>query len=57
MLVPLLRTFRSGEFDAARLVAAKAGRTISLCLPARDEQDTVGAIVGAVRAELVERLR
>jgi glucosyl-3-phosphoglycerate synthase len=56
MLVPLLRTFRSDEFDAADLVAAKAGRTISLCLPARDEQGTVGAIVGAVRSELVEDL-
>ena len=54
--MPLLRTFRSGEFDAADLVAAKAGRTISLCLPARDEQDTVGAIVGAVRSRLVEEL-
>ena len=55
MLVPLLRTFRSADFDAARLVDVKAGRTISLCLPARDEEDTVGAIVRAVRTELVDR--
>ena len=38
----MLRTFRAGEFDPARLVADKGGRLISVCLPARDEQDTVG---------------
>jgi len=52
----MVRTFRSGEFEAARLVGVKAGRTISLCLPARDEQDTVGAIVGTVRRALVDEL-
>ena len=52
----MLRTFRAGEFDPDRLVHDKAGRRISLCLPARDEQDTVGDIVAAVRAELVDRV-
>jgi glucosyl-3-phosphoglycerate synthase len=51
----MLRTFRAGEFDPERLVDDKAGRSVSLCLPARDEQDTVGRIVGTVRTELVER--
>ncbi len=52
----MLRTFRAGEFDPARLVAEKGGRTISLCLPARDEEDTVGGIVEATRKALVEQL-
>jgi glucosyl-3-phosphoglycerate synthase len=38
------------------LAAAKqrAGRTVSVCLPARDEEATVGHIVATVRRELVE---
>ncbi len=52
----MLRTFRAGEFDPSRLVDDKAGRLISVCLPARDEQDTVGSIVETVRAALVERV-
>jgi glucosyl-3-phosphoglycerate synthase len=51
----MLRTFRAGEFDPVRLVEEKATRRISLCLPARDEQDTVGPIVESVRIALVER--
>ena len=36
--------------------ASERGRTlVSVCLPARDEADTVGAIVEAVRRELIER--
>jgi len=56
VLAPLLRTFRAGEFDAARLVEAKAGRSVSVCLPARDEADTVGTIVATVRRALVESI-
>ncbi|MEX2100578.1 MAG: glucosyl-3-phosphoglycerate synthase [Acidimicrobiia bacterium] len=43
--------------DVAELVAAKArlGATISVCLPARDEEPTVGQIVANVRRNLVER--
>ncbi len=51
----MLRTFRAGEFDPARLVPEKAGRLISVCLPARDEQDTVGPIVDTIRRTLMER--
>jgi glucosyl-3-phosphoglycerate synthase len=50
----MLRTFRSGEFDLARLVDAKAGQLISVCLPARDEEETVGPIVETIRAALVD---
>jgi len=52
----MLRTFRSGEFDLARLVDDKAGQQISVCLPARDEQETVGPIVETIRAALVDRV-
>jgi glucosyl-3-phosphoglycerate synthase len=40
------------------LVDAKLrrGHTVSVCLPARDEEATVGRVVGTVRRALVERL-
>jgi glucosyl-3-phosphoglycerate synthase len=50
----MLRTFRTGEFDPARLVKEKGGQKISVCLPARDEQDTVGPIVKTIRTALME---
>ncbi|HVX23043.1 MAG TPA: glucosyl-3-phosphoglycerate synthase [Acidimicrobiales bacterium] len=43
------RTFDGSAFDADDLVAAKAGRSVTVCIPARDEERTVGAVVGAVR--------
>lgn len=43
------------DFTAEGLASAKAGRRVSVCLPARDEAGTVGDIVGAIRAELVHR--
>ena len=49
-----LRTFHHAHFAPADLVAAKAGRQVSVCLPARDEAETVGPIVAAVREALVE---
>lgn len=50
-----IRSFHHREFSAASLAAAKGGRRVSVCLPARDEEATVGPIVDAVRAGLVER--
>ena len=50
----ILRTFRAGEFDPARLVDEKGGQVISVCLPARDEAETVGAIVESIRVALME---
>lgn len=46
------------SFDVPDLVAAKdeQGLTISVCLPARDEEATIGPIVEAVRRRLVEGL-
>jgi glucosyl-3-phosphoglycerate synthase len=51
----MFSTFRAGQFRPADAVAAKRGRRISVCLPARDEAATVGVIVERIRAELVER--
>lgn len=44
-----------GSWSAADLVAAKAGRRVSVVIPARDEEDTVGAVVAAVRRDWLER--
>jgi glucosyl-3-phosphoglycerate synthase len=42
------RTFHRSDFPTARVLEAKAGRTVSVCIPARDEERTVGAVVAAV---------
>jgi glucosyl-3-phosphoglycerate synthase len=47
------RTFHHGHFDAGVLASRRAGRAVSVCLPARDEERTVGAIVTAVRRALM----
>jgi glucosyl-3-phosphoglycerate synthase len=51
--VPRLYSYR--DFPADRLVAAKGDHRISVCLPARNEEATVGMIVDRISAELVER--
>ncbi len=43
------------DFAPDVLVAAKGGRRITVCLPARDEAATVGAIVACLHHELVAR--
>ena len=50
------RKFAAGEFAAADLVDLKGSTTVSVCLPARNEEATVGTIVGVVRAELMDKL-
>ena len=50
------RRFAAGEFPAADLVEHKGATTVSVCLPARNEEATVGAIVEVVRAELIDGL-
>ncbi len=45
------------RLDAAAIeaiVAAKAGRTVSVCLPCRDEAATVGPLVSVIRRELID---
>jgi glucosyl-3-phosphoglycerate synthase len=47
-------TFAAQDFRAEALLGAKGGRRISVCLPARNEEATVGSIVARVRSSLVE---
>jgi glucosyl-3-phosphoglycerate synthase len=49
----MLRSFHHGEFPLSRLVEAKRGRRISVCLPACDEEATVGQVVDVIRRELM----
>jgi glucosyl-3-phosphoglycerate synthase len=44
------RTFHHGEFPTGLVLEAKArtGRTVSVCIPARNEGSTVGSVVRAV---------
>jgi glucosyl-3-phosphoglycerate synthase len=42
------RTFHRSEFPPDRLLAAKGGRTVTVCIPSRDEEQTVGEVVRAV---------
>jgi len=52
--VPVLRTFHHEQYSLAELTRAKRGRSISVCLPARDEASTIGPIVSTIRTELLE---
>ncbi len=54
----MIRTFHHDDFDAAALTELKArgGHVVSVCLPARDEAGTVGAIVEDLRRTLVDRV-
>jgi len=46
------RNFHHRDFAVPALVAARGGRRVAVCLPARDEAATVGGIVAGVRASL-----
>ena len=52
-----MRTFpaaeRLDEAAVAAVVAAKAGRTVSVCVPCRDEAATIGPLVSVIRRELM----
>lgn len=48
------RSLSARDYDAAEVAAAKDGRRLSVVLPARDEEATVGTIVTALREHLVE---
>jgi len=43
------RTWQSPEWTVAELVAAKGSRTVSVVLPALDEEATVGAVIASIR--------
>src|SRR5262249_19861298 len=50
------RTSTAADAPVDALLAAQGGERISVVLPARDEEATVGTIVTAIRRELVERV-
>jgi len=50
------RTGAADQWTARQLAHLKAGRTVSVVIPARNEERTVGAIVAAIRACLVEEV-
>jgi len=56
--MPVVRTSRWQDWPAARLLAAKqqAGTRISVVIPARNEQRTVGRVVSTLRQALVTEL-
>lgn len=51
-----IRTFSAGEFTAPELRRAKGDQLVSVCIPAKDEAATVGAVVEVVVRDLVDRL-
>ncbi len=54
-----MRSVRLFEIDDCALdlmVEAKGTRTVSVCIPCRDEAATVGPLVSAIRTELIRRV-
>ena len=51
-----VRSYADDAFDLAEVLAAKAatGTTVSACIPARNEDATVGLVVTAIRSALID---
>ncbi len=49
-----IRTHEAAEFPLGALLEAKGPTSVSVCIPARNEETTVGAIVDTIRDVLVE---
>jgi len=47
-------TYHHADWVLAELQAMKADRRVSVCIPARNEEATIGSIVATVRRELLE---
>ncbi len=50
-----IRTFDASAYTMADALAAKHGRTISVCIPCKNEAATIGSLVYMLRTELVDR--
>lgn len=48
-----MRRFHHSQFAPPLLVELKRGRRVAVCIPARNEEATVGAIVGSIHKELM----
>jgi glucosyl-3-phosphoglycerate synthase len=53
--VPSVLRYPRDHFDAGRLARRKRDRSVSVCIPARDEAATVGAIVSSIVESLTAR--
>ncbi|MDQ3575417.1 MAG: glucosyl-3-phosphoglycerate synthase [Actinomycetota bacterium] len=53
---PAIASFDHSEFTAEQLAGAKGNRRVSVCIPARNEEATVGLVVEATMRDLVERV-
>ena len=51
------RTSNADHWPAEKLVGAKNGTTVSVVIPARNEEATVGAIVATIRRSLMRQVR
>ncbi len=51
-----VRTFSGGTDPIDRAMRAKSGRSISVCIPCRDEVATIGSIVRLIRTALIDRV-
>jgi glucosyl-3-phosphoglycerate synthase len=52
----VLRSYGAGDFPAARVLGAKGRSTVSVVIPARDEEATVGSVVEVIRRSLMEEV-
>lgn len=48
-----IRTFEVADQTVGDLSTAKAGRTVSVCIPCRDEAATIGPLVSVIRTQLI----
>jgi glucosyl-3-phosphoglycerate synthase len=51
-----VRLFEIDDCAIDEIVDAKGGRTVSVCIPCRDEAATVGPLISTIRNELVRRM-
>lgn len=56
MTAATARTFDADAWDIDRVFDAKAGRSVTLCFPCRDESATIGALVTSARRHLVDEI-
>ncbi|HTN99878.1 MAG TPA: hypothetical protein VL068_04315, partial [Microthrixaceae bacterium] len=49
-----IREFHHLDFPIERILANKGTTTVSVCLPARNEAATIGAIVDTLNSELLK---
>jgi glucosyl-3-phosphoglycerate synthase len=51
-----VRLFEIDNCGVEAVTAAKHGRTVSVCIPCRDEAATVGPLISAIRHDLIDRV-